>query len=143
MGRQHNCSNAKISVRQRPRPERKIRRFESAKARPRIGHRGRLRAKAPLLLQRAGAGKFVLFSFAGWRCAGYVSPCSLDRAETSDRSPGRGHLRRQFRFKPSGCLGILNRKLFRCVDRLPSQIVPTLIPRSVLAALASEAWNRL
>jgi hypothetical protein len=85
----------------------------------------------------------VLFSFAGWRCAGYVSPCSLDRAETSDRSPGRGHLRRQFRLKPSGCLGILNRKLFRCVDRLPSQIVPTLIPRSVLAALASEAWNRL
>ena len=125
MGRQHNCSNAKISVRQRPRPERKIRRFESAKARPRIGHRGRLRAKAPLLLQRAGAGKFVLFSFAGQRCAGYVSPCSFDRAETSDRSPGRGHLWRQFRLKPSGWLGILNCKFFRCIDRL-RQIVPAL-----------------
>ena len=142
MGRQHNCSDAKISVRQRPRPERKIRRFESAKARPRIGHRGRLRAKAPLLLQRAGAGKFVLFSFAGERCAGYVSPCSLDCAETSDCSPGRGHLRRQFRLKPSGRLGILNRKRFCCIDLL-RQIVTTLIPRSVLAALASEAWNRL
>ncbi len=36
---------------------------------PRIGHCGRLRAEAPLLLQRAGAGKFVLFSLARRRCA--------------------------------------------------------------------------
>ena len=52
VGLQHSCRNAKIPIRQRPRPQRQTRRDQPAKARPRIGHRPRFRVRSSQRLHR-------------------------------------------------------------------------------------------